>query len=92
MQNIIFDVDGTLWDTTEVVARAWSRAVSEVNGTAVDISGAVLKKEFGKTMDVIARDLFPDAGEENRELIMKKCCEYEHIYLSRETADLYSLV
>ena len=24
MDSIIFDVDGTLWDSTEIVARSWS--------------------------------------------------------------------
>jgi len=53
MRNIIFDVDGTLWDTTEVVAKAWNKAISEVGGTAAVVSATVLKKEFGKTMKVI---------------------------------------
>lgn len=88
MKNIIFDVDGTLWDTTEVVAKAWSRAVSEIGETATVISAKVLKKEFGKTMDVIAKDLFYDASEETRKQILQKCCEYEHVYLIECTEDL----
>lgn len=48
MDNIIFHVDGTLWDTTEVVAKAWNRAISEVGGAAPTITSSVLKKEFGK--------------------------------------------
>ena len=27
--SVIFDVDGTLWDTSEIVASSWSRAVKE---------------------------------------------------------------
>ena len=27
MDSIIFDVDGTLWDSTEIVAEAWTKAV-----------------------------------------------------------------
>lgn len=26
---VIFDVDGTLWDTTDLVAEAWNRAVAD---------------------------------------------------------------
>ncbi len=78
MQNIIFDVDGTLWDSTEVVAQAWNKAIAEVGGTKAVVNAAILKREFGKTMKVIADDLFPDADEATKALLMKKCCAYEH--------------
>lgn len=88
MKNIIFDVDGTLWDTTEVVAKGWNRAIAEVGGTAAIITSSVLKKEFGKPMDAIANNLFYDASEEQRELLLEKCCEYEHDVLIENTDNL----
>jgi len=88
MQNIIFDVDGTLWDSTEVVAKAWNRAISEVGGIDAIITPSVLKKEFGKTMEEIADDLFPNASEEKRELILKQCCKNEHSALIENTDNL----
>lgn len=88
IRNIIFDVDGTLWDTTEVVAKAWNRAISEAGGTKAIITAAVLKKEFGKTMDVIAADLFGDANEQTRKRILELCCQYEHEALSKNTDNL----
>lgn len=78
MENIIFDVDGTLWDSTEVVAQAWNKAIAEVGGTKAVVNAAILKREFGKTMKVIADNLFPDADEATKALLMKKCCVYEH--------------
>ena len=78
MENIIFDVDGTLWDSTEVVAQAWNKAIAEVGGTKAVVNAAILKREFGKTMKVIADNLFPDADEVMKALLMKKCCVYEH--------------
>ena len=88
MQNIIFDVDGTLWDSTEVVAQAWNRAITEVGGTKAVVNAAILKREFGKTMKVIADNLFPDADEETKTLLMKKCCEYEHEALEKNEENL----
>lgn len=88
IRNIIFDVDGTLWDTTEVVAQAWNKAISEVGGTTAVVSATVLKKEFGKTMKVIADNLFYDADEKRRELLMEKCCIYEHEALEENTVNL----
>ncbi|WP_139904497.1 HAD family hydrolase [Clostridium thermarum] len=88
MQSIIFDVDGTLWDTTEVVAKAWNRAVEEAGVSAAKITAEVLKKEFGKTMDVIAQDLFPNADAKEREHILELCCKYEHEALIENNENL----
>ncbi len=81
MKNLIFDIDGTLWNTTDVVATAWNRAVKECNVEALKdlhITGNMLKKEFGKPMDVIADDLFKDIDKDLKASILKKCCVYEH--------------
>ncbi|OBR97174.1 phosphoglycolate phosphatase [Clostridium ragsdalei P11] len=88
IKNIIFDVDGTLWDTTEIVAKAWNRAISEVGKAAPLITSSVLKKEFGKTMDVIADDLFYDASESKRKLIINRYCKYEQDALRENTNNL----
>lgn len=88
MKNIIFDVDGTLWDTTEIVARAWNKAISKVGGTAAVITSSMLKREFGKTMDVIADDIFYDASEAQKKLLMEECVRYEHDVLKDDTEDL----
>lgn len=88
IESIIFDVDGTLWDTTEVVAKAWNKAIAEVGGTATVVSAAVLRKEFGKTMKAIADSLFPDADERTKDRLMEKCCIYEHEALEENTENL----
>lgn len=78
MKEIILDVDGTLWDTTDVVAKAWQKAVLEVGVQSEVITGDTLKKEFGKTMDAIADSLFPTATTHEKNSIMELCCTYEH--------------
>lgn len=88
MKNIIFDVDGTLWDTTEVITEAWNRAIAEVGGTSAHITPDVLKREFGKPMDKIADNVFFDANQQTREALLVKCCEYEHEALEKNTENL----
>lgn len=75
---VIFDVDGTLWDTTDLVAHAWNRAVKEYGiPNPQIITGDILKKEFGKPMDIIMNNLFPQASKKEQEDILKLCSKYE---------------
>lgn len=88
MKNIIFDVDGTLWDTTEVVTRSWNKAILEVGGTSARVTPDILRKEFGKPVDEIADDLFYDVNEKQRYFLMNKCFEYEHEALKENMDNL----
>ena len=56
---LIFDVDGTLWDTTEIVARSWNYTLEKLRFERQPLTASDLKQEFGKPMDIIAADLFP---------------------------------
>lgn len=89
-ENIIFDVDGTLWDTTQTVADSWNDAVQSLGYASPGFTGETLKQEFGKTMDVIAEDLFPHIPPEPRSILMEACCRYEDNYLEKlEVPPLY---
>ena len=91
MCNLIFDIDGTLWNTTEIVAVAWQEAANAYGKTKAVITADLLKKEFGKTMDVIAEDIFTDVpSSEDKKTLIDLCCRYEHTRLhsiTHEVAD-----
>ena len=55
--SLIFDLDGTLWDSSETVAEAWNNALGK-SGYPLRITGADVLKHMGKSMDVIMRDVF----------------------------------
>lgn len=89
--NLIFDIDGTLWDTTEIVAYAWNDAVCNIGLEAQFgrfITADMLKKEFGKPMDVIVEDLLPTMPLEIRDSFMYMCQKLEQSRLSDEKKDL----
>lgn len=65
MDGIIFDVDGTLWDSTEAVARSWNQAIEENTDFSLSLTADWLKSLFGKTMDEITLALFPSAQKKN---------------------------
>lgn len=89
IKALIFDVDGTLWDSTPVVAKGWNLAIAETEGCNVVITPQILRREFGQPMDVIAAHLFSeiaDAGK--RQALLDKCCLYEHRLLEENQADI----
>ena len=88
LKNVILDVDGTLWDTTDIVAGSWTRAIRDCKVENAEVTGQDLKGLFGKTMDVIAEALLPDCTQEKREEIMEVCCQYEHEDLQKNPCDV----
>ena len=77
IDSIILDVDGTIWDTTPVVAEAWNNAIDELFPQVPHVTADILKTQFGKTMDVIADNLFSVLNTEEKKILMEKCCETE---------------
>ena len=54
---MILDVDGTLWDTTGVVAEAWMQAASELMiPPDTPITADRLKQEFGKPILTLSQN------------------------------------
>lgn len=89
MDSIIFDVDGTLWDSTDAVARSWNLAIEENSSLPLRIDGAILRRLFGKTMTEIADILFPELPEEERLRLIGICFDYENRYLETHPGTLY---
>ena len=88
IDSIILDVDGTLWDTTDIVAGAWNQALRAVHIDTIVLTGAMMKQQFGKTMDVIAKNLLGDIPLKQRDALMVECTRYEHEALSATTENL----
>ncbi len=91
--GIIFDLDGTLWDSSEQVAGAWSVILSrrsEMDKRVRSlVTGEDMRGYMGKTMEVIAALMLPDTDEKTRLEIMDECGEYENEYLSGHGGKLY---
>lgn len=88
-KGILFDLDGTLWDSAEQVARSWTLALGERGYSKCEISVGDIQSVMGKTMDQIAGILFPfTEGEERRDLL-NYCCERENAYLREHGGMLY---
>ena len=86
--GIIFDVDGTVWDSTPVVEQAWNRALEEA-GYAARVTALRLKSLFGLPMDKIIADILPEADALEREKFAPYCYRYEHDYLDKTGGVVY---
>lgn len=89
IKNLIFDVDGTIWDSTEVVARAWKKAAEELSLPTDVISATRLKKEFGKPMNEIFESMFPEyIGAGIFDKLHDLLYVYEHDFLEENEENL----
>lgn len=82
------DIDGTLWNTTGVVADAWNKAIADCGYDAALVNASGLQKEFGKPMNVIADDLWPALSQEQKKILMKQCCVREQEAIESNTKDI----
>ncbi len=72
--SIILDVDGTIWDTTPIVAKAWNKAIEKLYPRVPRVTADILKGQFGKTMDIIGRNLFGELTGEEQKKLLDQCC------------------
>ena len=80
---IIFDVDGTLWDSTEIVAIGYNRALETYTDLPIRVDGARLMTLFGKPMDQIFAELLPELSREQQHFISEKCVILEEEELEK---------
>ena len=82
----MFDLDGTLWDSTGVVGRAWGQVLDSHGRhvTAGDMQGVM-----GLQLPEIGKKLFPDMEPEATRRIMEECCELECRMIRREGGVLF---
>ena len=82
-------MDGTLWDSAAEVAESWNETVKRAGYDRKPITVKDIQSVMGKTMDVIARILFPDLEEVERQKLLAQCGEEENEYLRIHGATLY---
>ena len=88
-KGIIFDMDGTLWNSTDVVARSWTDAVKEWGLLDKIITPDDMRGVMGLTMDRIAMALFSEIKGEEQTKLLDYCCKIENEYIIKFGGVLY---
>ena len=89
IDSLIFDLDGTLWDSSDGIVATWGIVLESYPEIHKTVTAEELAGNFGLPLDEIARRMFPEQTEELRQRLMAECCEKENLYLAEHGGTLY---
>jgi phosphoglycolate phosphatase len=88
-KGILFDLDGTLWDSSKEVADSWMEALTMLPDVNVRITTKDIQAVMGLTMDEIARRLFPGESPQRQMELLEHCVTIENQYIERHGGHLF---
>ena len=81
MESLIFDIDGTLWDSRALVAEGYNIQLRREGMTDRFVTAETLRPLFGKVLTEIADALFGDLAPSDRYSLMERCMATENQFL-----------
>jgi phosphoglycolate phosphatase len=87
--GLVFDLDGTLWDSTETVAGAWTAVVRRMGQPGRTILPADIAAVMGQPHRELCRALLPGLPEPRREALALACYAEEERALHARGGRLY---
>lgn len=89
MDSLIFDLDGTLWDSTESIAKSWNDTIHKYTDLDIEVTRETMVPLLGKLLLDIVRAIVPEESEERQLWLLDLCTEQEHKDLLEKCAPLY---
>ena len=80
-ETLIFDIDGTLWDSRQLVAEGYNLQLKDEGLEHLCVDAEQLRPLFGKVLIDIADILFASIEAPERYALMKRCMDRENRYL-----------
>ncbi|MBR4555569.1 MAG: HAD family hydrolase [Ruminococcus sp.] len=88
-KGILFDLDGTLWDSSAIVAEAWNKCIEEKTDRPERVTVDDMHRFMGKTLDVIASMIFPTLSADEQMRIIRMCFVYEEEFIKANRPYFY---
>lgn len=89
---MIFDMDGTLWNSTDAVTAAYNEYLYQSRGWENYLTKQDIVNIMGLEIEEIADALFPQLERAERLDITKRCMAHENTYLAKHGGILYPQV
>ena len=89
IDSIIFDLDGTLWDSTDTVLKAWAMITETEKDVKKPITREEMQGSMGLQIKEIGERFFPYLDENRRLEILEICCTEERELLRKEGGVLF---
>ena len=86
--SLIFDIDGTLWDSRALVAEGYNRQLEKEGLERYRVDAQQLKSLFGKPIPEIGDALFPDMTPDQRHSLIARCTAAQDEVLKDATGDI----
>ena len=80
-ESLIFDIDGTLWDSRALVAEGYNIQLKQEGLEHLAVNAEMFKPLFGKVMTEIADVIFTTIPAPERYALMDRCMDTENRYL-----------
>ena len=82
LETLIFDIDGTLWDSRALVAEGYNIQLRSEGLDHLCVDAEILRPLFGKTMTEIADVILAPIPVPERYALMERCMDRENRYLA----------
>lgn len=80
-ESLIFDIDGTLWDSRQLVAEGYNIQLEKEGLSHLAVTAEDLRPLFGKVMTEIADNILASIDPKERYDLMERCMKTENDYL-----------